>query len=271
MDKEHYFEVRKTLLSAITIILSLEKRYTDFLCAVVLDAVPRITSDFDKAAALLPFWRHYPPIQRGRAPTGTSIPWSEVGETAIGANILRSLVMTPRNITFPGLPSGADIRFATEDALIHFDVKVTGPNDREDEIVASPNQISGDGIQWQEGVVNSPVMVSGNRANMSFQPELPPFYVMEGHTLLCLTYFLKGIYAVEGFGDQPLRKLELICVPNGLLAFDGPRYVETPGLFIPGKDEKDHPKKRTRVRMEPLRQLAAWRRTTIWERPSHPR
>lgn len=41
-------------------------------------------------------------------------------------------------------------------------------------------------------------------------------------------------------------------MPNGLLLFDGPQYVRTKGLLIPGKDEKDHPKKRLRVRLNPL-------------------
>lgn len=60
-------------------------------------------------------------------------------------------------------------------------------------------------------------------------------------------------------GDQPLHYLELVCVPNGLLLFDGPNYLQTRGLLIPGKDEKDHPKKRTRVRLNPLATLASWR------------
>lgn len=64
-----------------------------------------------------------------------------------------------------------------------------------------------------------------------------------------LTYFLKVVYAVQAMGNQPLDYLELVCVPNGLLLFDGPKYALTPGLLIPGKDEKDHPKKRTRVRL----------------------
>ncbi len=40
------------------------------------------------------------------------------------------------------------MRLMTNDALIHLDIKITGPNDRADEIVASPNQISGDGADW---------------------------------------------------------------------------------------------------------------------------
>ncbi len=98
---------------------------------------------------------------------------------------------------------------------------------------------------------------------MAFQPELPPFYILEERVLLCLTYFLKVVYAVQAMGNQPLDYLELACVPNGLLLFDGPKYASTQGLLIPGKDEKDHPKKRTRVRLAPLAQLASWRSIKI--------
>lgn len=262
----NYLATREKLLNKPEYLLELEEQYMVFLQGLVADAAMRIFLDFGKATALMPFWRNYPPIQRGRAPTGTSIPWSEVGQTAIGFNIIRALSQADPDITFPGLPSGADVRFLTNDALVHFDVKITGPNDRADEVVASPNQVSGDGVSWRDGVFNSPVPVSGNRASMIFQPELPPFYVIEGRVYPCITIFLKGVYEVEAIEYQPLTKLELVCVPNGLLAFDGPRYLNEPGLFIPGKDEKNHPKKRVRVRMGPLSRIAAWRRVTVWER-----
>jgi Restriction endonuclease BglI len=261
-----YQQARKDLLAQIHTLIELEEKYMVFLQQVVADASMRIFLDFSKAGILLPFWRNYPPIQRGRAPTGTSVPWSEVGETAIGSNIVRSLSLKNPEITYPGLPSGADLRFLTNDVLVHFDIKITGPNDRADEVVASPNQVSGDGIAWRDGVINSAVTITGRRATMSFQPELPPFYIIEDKVIPCLTYFLKGVYAVERLGYQPLVKLELVCVPNGLLAFDGPQYLLTEGLFIPGKDEKEHAKKRVRVRMGLLSSIATWRRMTIWER-----
>ncbi len=237
-----------------------------YLQKLVADTAPRIADDFSAAIDLMPYWANYPPVQRGRAPTGTSVPWSEVGQTAIGFNMIRALSLSNPNIRFPGLPSGADIRFLTHDALIHFDVKVTGPNDYPGEVVASPNQISGDGRIWHSGVINSPVAVTGNRASMIFQPELPPFYVIDDRIYPCLTFFLKGIYTVEAIGHQPLVRLELICVPNGLLAFESLKYAAEPGLFIPGKDEKSHLKKRIRVRMEPLSRIAFWRRVRVWEK-----
>ena len=94
---------------------------------------------------------------------------------------------------------------------------------------------------------------------MVFQPELPPFYVLNNRPLVCLTYFLKAVYEVKSIGDQPLKYLEVACVPNGLLMFDKPQLARTPGLLIPGKDEQTYLKKRTRVRLEPLANLHDWR------------
>lgn len=264
INETTYFAIRAELLREEQArILTIERQHIDFLLDVVISAANDIYKDFSQAMELQPFWINYPPIQRGRAPRGTSIPWGEVGEKTISSCIVRALSLKAPSITFPGLPLGGDIRFATQDALVHFDLKLTGPNDNPDEIVASPHQIAGDGRFWRNGVVNSPVFVTGQKAQMSFQPELPPFYVLEQKILLCLTYFLKVVYKVEAMGNQPLDYLELACVPNGLLLFDGPNYANTQGLLIPGKDEKDHPKKRTRVRLTPLATLASWRSVKV--------
>jgi hypothetical protein len=255
-----YFSIRTELLrNEGAGIVALERKYMEFLRDVIVDAAPDMYRDFCQAIELKSFWVNYPPIQRGRAPRGTSIPWGEVGEKTISSRFIREIALKASSFTFPGLPLGGDVRFATADALIHFDVKLTGPNDNPGEIVASPHQISGDGRFWHNGVMNSPVVVTGPKASMQFQPELPPFYVLNDQVLLCATYFLKAVYTVQEMGDQPLHYLELVCVPNGLLLFDGPNYVQTKGLLIPGKDEKDHPKKRTRVRLNPLATLASWR------------
>lgn len=256
-----YFSIRSELISnELAHIVAIEQQYMNFLVDVTLRAADSIHTDFCQVTELMPFWVNYPPRQRGRAPSGASIPWSEVGEKAISQNLVRALTLEDTSITFPGLPLGGDIRFATNDALIHFDVKLTGPNDRADEIVASPHQISGDGVRWENnGVVNSPATVTGARASMVFQPELPPFYVLNKCPLVCLTYFLKAVYEVKSIGDQPLKYLEVACVPNGLLMFDRPQLAGTPGLLIPGKDEQTYLKKRTRVRLEPLANLHNWR------------
>jgi len=261
LTEGEYFDIRSKLVrNDLADIIALERRYTDLLVDVTFKAADSIYSDFCQVTELKPFWVNYPPRQRGRAPTGTAIPWAEVGEKAISQNLVRAIALEDPSITFPGLPLGGDVRFATKDALIHFDVKLTGPNDNPNEIVASPHQISGDGSRWQNGgVANSPVLVQGPRASMNFQPELPPFYVLNGSPLVCLTYFLKAVYEVRSMGDQPLHYLELACVPNGLLMFGETKLASTPGLLIPGKDEQHYLKKRTRVRLAPLANLDKWR------------
>ena len=54
----------------------------------------------------------------------------------------------------------------------------------------------------------------------------------------------------------------VIAVPNGLLLTEVPNYLRRyPGLFFPGKDEKEkNPlKRRCRISFSLLRQIAAWR------------
>jgi hypothetical protein len=255
-------EIRAGLLQQHEGILEAERRYMDYLVGVTLGAAETLFADFDRANDLLPFWIRYAPRQRGRAPTGKSIPWSEVGEKSLSYNLLRAISISDLAVSFPGLPFGGDIRFATGDALIHFDVKMTGPNDNANEVVVPPQQVSGDGAIWDEGgVVSNPFLVAGERKTINFQPKLSPFYILDGTVRLCLTYFLKVVYTVKEFGVQPLNYLEVICVPNGLLMFDGPFWARTPGLLIPGKDTQTTPEhvKRTRVRLDPLASLDAWR------------
>jgi hypothetical protein len=271
IGRREYFGIRTDLLKdSAERIIALEERYMKVLLEVLLEAAPGIARDFNRPKDLVPFWTHYPPEQRGRAYSGTSTPWGEMGEKAVDANFTQVLYEKTPALTYPGLPGGSDLRFATEDALIHFDFKVTGPNDRDDEIVASPNQISGDGSRWEGGgavgwwegggVLNSPFTVVGRRGGRrTFQPTLPPFYVLDGRVLLCLTYFLKVVYAVRAVGDQPLNHLELVCVPNGLLLFDGPGFASVKGLLTPGKDETTVQRPRTRVRFDPLARIAGWR------------
>lgn len=254
--------IRSKLLLQQDKIIALEQKYMNFLVGITLKAANNLYNDFDRANDLLPFWIGYAPRQRGRAPTGKSIPWSEVGEKSLSSNLVRAISQTDPSITFPGLPFGGDVRFATEDALIHFDVKMTGPNDNSNEIVAPPQQISGDGALWENGMLSMPFSVVGRRRTITFQPKLPPFYVLDGTERLCLTYFLKVVYLVKDLGVQPLHYLEVVCVPNGLLMFDGPIYARTPELLIPGKDTQNTPEhvKRTRVRLDPLASISnGWR------------
>lgn len=268
LTEERYFDIRAELMrEELGHIIAIEKRYTTFLTEVILDAADDIYRDFCQVTELFPFWVNYPPEQRGRKPRGTSIPWGDMGEKSIGQSLVRAISLKNPSVTYPGLPLGGDVRLATDEALIHFDMKLTGQTDNPHEIVASSHQISGDGAIWKEGIVNpaifgmanSPFTVIGERSSMPFQPELPPFYVLGERVLICLTYFLKAVYKVNSLGDQPLDYMELVCVPNGLLLFDGPGYAETKGLLIPGKDDRQTKKKRTSVRLNPLSELNRWR------------
>ncbi len=259
---EEYLEARTQLTSNLEAIVSLEKQVMSFLTETTLQVAPQLHADFSRSRDLIPFWMSYPPKQRGRSPVGDSQPWSEVGEKSLSFNMLRAICDRRSDVTFPGLPFGADMRFALSDAFVHFDVKLTGPRDNKNEVVAPPQQISGDGIAWEKGVLNSPIPVSGQRASFNFQPKLPPFYVLGGQVLPCLTFFLKAVYELHGLGEQPLEYLEVACVPNGLLMLDGPKLAQTPGLFIPGKDDStvSESDKRTRIRLEPLASIDdGWR------------
>ena len=153
---------------------------------------------------------------------------------------------------------------------MHLDVKVSGPNETTDDLVVPPNQVSGDGVSANEyGILNSthPIMKRGT-LNYNFHPKLPPFYMLGGRTLVCLTFYLKVIYDTQDFGIHPLRYFELVCVPNGLLMFDGPRLCDTPKLLAAGKDDKGKAEntKRMRVKLIPLSSLDPWRAVKV-ERP----
>ncbi|MDD8025561.1 MAG: BglI family type II restriction endonuclease [Acidobacteriota bacterium] len=264
-----YNEIRASFIASPENMIKIEKAYMDSLLKIILAAADDLYRDFCAATELGPFWLSYAPKQRGRQPMGTSIPWIEVGEKSLSFHLLKSILEANPSIGFPGLPFGGDVRFSTEDAFVHVDVKLTGPHDNPDEIVVPPQQISGDGAHWGSTAPNSTFNVVGPRARMPFQPKLPPFYILGGKVLLCLTFFVKGIYRVEEYGIQPLDHMELICVPNGLLLFDTKNYARQRGLFIPGKDDRSKPAadKRTRIRLDPLCLSAgAWRCVKIEHR-----
>ncbi len=266
ITKQIYLKSRRQLLANdCQQVLDVEQKYMSHFQKLIQDNADLLKQEFDLSSDFYPFWANYPPEQRGRQPVGDSVPWIEVSQTSLTANIIRLVASSGvfGTVSFPGLPSGGDTRFATEDAFIHFDIKATGPRDATDEIVASRNQISGDGKDWNaKGLVNSIVDVRTQRKIQPFRPELPPFYLLNNKTLICLTYFLKAVYRIDRPGVQPLSYLELVCVPNGLLLFDGPKYCERNlGLLSPGKDDKKVPleKRRRRVNLTPLSQIASWR------------
>ena len=70
--------------------------------------------------------------------------------------------------------------------------------------------------------------------------------------------------ALENKGEigQPLHRLELITIPNGLLLLENPAYLtEHPNLLYPGKDDKGkNPLKvRARISFSILSKIAEWR------------
>ncbi len=253
--------MRNRLIANPSAIVELEKTYFNQLFKELQSNASKIKQDFDKTIALKDFWFRYAPRQRGNKPRGTSLPWGEVGEKVLDAHLYKIILTLFPTVRFMGLPYGHDVRFVTHNAFIHMDIKSTGPTDNPDEVVSSPNQVTGDGLFWDEmGVQNSKVSVLGTSREMSFQPELPPFYIIDNQVFITLTFYLKCVYKVLGVGQQPLDYLELICVPNGLLMFDTLNYAQTvQGLLAPGKDMLTAGHKRTRIKLNPLAEIAAWR------------
>jgi hypothetical protein len=242
-------------------LLDLEKNVTAALLESILAVATNIKKDFDAATTLKPFWDRYAPVQRGHKPRGEAFPWGEVGEKVVEGHLYSVMPTVFEEVRFIGVPYGHDIRFATKDAFIHIDAKSTGPTDNQDEVVSSPNQVTGNGLLTTDGsVYNEPTEMKGPRVTREFLPELAPFYIVDGKVLPTLTYYLKIVYSVQALGEQPLEYLELICVPNGLALFDGPNLLaEVKGLLTPGKDERKVVRKRTRIKLNPLAELDNWR------------
>lgn len=91
----------------------------------------------------------------------------------------------------------------------------------------------------------------------------------------------KAFYAARGFGysswesipendvdnaiilyGQPLEKIKIASIPNGLLLAENPNYIKQyPHLFFPGKDDKskDLRKIRARVSFDILKKIDSWR------------
>ena len=273
LGEQIYFQRRSEVASNLGWVEKLEKHYAQLLLNVLEDAVEHMYVDFTESAfELLPFWRNYPPEQRGNKASGTAHPMLELGEKLTSSHLIKSVAGRLGDVTFPGLPTGGDIRFATSNALIHLDIKVNGPNDDPNVLVVPPNQVSGDGKYWRDnGILNStwPITYATGqnrgKLNYNFQPKLPPFYILDKRVLLCLTYYLKVIYTVEDLGIQPLKYFELACVPNGLLMFQGPTLAKNPSLIIAGKDEKGKlgSTKRIRIKLAPLSKIHPWRAVKI--------
>ena len=113
-------------------------------------------------------------------------------EKVLDAYLYKTILCVFDNVRFIGLPYGHDLRFVHDKVLVQIDIKSTGPNDNPNEVVSSPNQVSGDSISFDgDGILNSTVQVEGSLRKMKFQPELPPFYILDEKPVLTLSFYLK--------------------------------------------------------------------------------
>jgi hypothetical protein len=269
-------------------LIALEQFLTNELARVIRADLSDIKRDYNEASYLFPFWANYPPEDRGRSPIKDQYPWIEVGEHSIGCKLPR-LLSTNFSIRDTGLPTGSDQRFvltspailkatsgATDSAWFFVDIKSIGPRDDQDHTVMSHNQVSGDGI-WLNpagAVLNGLLRASGARASHDFHASMPPLFVLSDGTVAPLVNIaLKPVYKMlpakaknlrnEG---QPLDRIDIACIPNGLLLTQNPGYLGMHnGLLFPGKDDKskDPRKLRARVSFALLKTIAPWRVQSI--------
>ena len=243
---------------------------------------PEIKRDYDEASYLYSFWKNYPPLSRGRAPKGDQYPWMEVGEQVFG-NKLQRHFNANFSVKDSGLPSGSDDRCIisserirqilgiTDSVWVFIDIKSEGPRDESDHAVMSPYQISGSG-NWQtveDGIRNNPIKEIGKRVTHNFYCSLSPIYVLSDGTVApLLTFAIKPVYdmrkapGTDKTIGQPLAKIKLASIPNGILLTKNPNYNKKyPGLFFPGKDDSDKNKKKIRARISfsLLKEIADWR------------
>lgn len=286
--KQHqiYNTARTHLIQNPNKLIELEKYITDEVELALKKNLKEIEEEYNEASYLYPFWENYPPDERGRAPKGDQFPWIEVGEHTIGIKLSRILTSV-FDVKDYGLPTGADQRLMLRNekinkilgmpnvaAWLFSDIKSVGPRDDADHTVMSHNQISGDGV-WNkpnEGVVNKILTAQGARASHPFHCSIPPLYVLSDGTMApMINVVVKPVYEMLGLkgqdNGQPLQRISLATIPNGLLLTMNPNYLGThPNLLFPGKDDKDkNPMKvRARVSFEILRKIANWRVRDIY-------
>lgn len=282
-----YQRARKTLIENPQILIKLEEYFANEIKKLITNNLSEIQKDYDEANFLFPFWQNYPPDKRGRKPRGDQYPWIEVGEHSIGDKLSR-LLQKEFEIRDVGLPTGPDKRFVlshkkilqitkgmTNSAWLFLDIKSVGPRDDFEHTVMSHNQISGNGL-WANincGIKNSIMLATGKHISHEFHCSIPPFYVFSDETIVPVVLIaLKPIYKMLSLdkktpGDgQPLSRITIVTIPNGLLLEENPNYLKKyPGLFFPGKDDKNkNPLKvRSRVSFELLKKIDDWRVHTI--------
>jgi hypothetical protein len=276
-----YNAARATFISSPNKLIELEKYITEEVENVIKLNLPSIVKEYNEASYLYPFWQNYPPEERGRAPKGDQFPWIEVGEHTIGIKLSRILTS---NFTVEdyGLPTGADQRLLLRNqkieqllgiknssAWLFTDIKSVGPRDDADHTVMSHNQISGDGewLDQNQGVINKVLTAQGARANHPFHCSIPPLYILSDGTVApMINVVVKVVYDMlnltKGRTGQPLKRITLATIPNGLLLTMNPNYIKTyPGILFPGKDDKDKSptKVRARISFDILRKIDSWR------------
>jgi len=286
---EIYSDARAALINDPDKLIRLEEYLAEATSRLTLGVMDEAEADYNAASVLYPFWEAYPPEERGNHPRGDQYPWIEVGEHAIGVKLARAM---ERDFVVGdlGFPTGADQRFIvsgpgikaatgglTDTAWLCIDIKSVGPRDDFDHAVMSHNQISGSG-EWaapDQPVRNQPMLAVGARASHPFYPAIPPLLVLpDGRVAPTITMALKPVYSMlpqdekYGWTGQPLDRVHLVTIPNGLLLTQNPNYLKQyPGLLYPGKDDKKKAptKLRSRVSFTLLVRIATWRWRQVWQ------
>jgi hypothetical protein len=279
---KRYNEAKDYFVKNPQLLINLEQFFADYLRDLITTNWRAIARDYNEASYLFPFWQNYPPQERGRQPKGDQYPWIEVGEHAVGAK-LPLLLSKDFAVRDPGIPTGADLRFVvsskaiaaatknfTDSAWLTIEIKSVGPRDDEPHAVMSHNQVSGDGV-WTEprvGLKNSVMHAVGRRRKHEFHCSIPPFYVLSDMTVVPFVNFVvKPVYRMLSLskgsdGGQPLGRIAIVCIPNGILLATNPNYLKQfPKILFPGKDDAGvaPKKKRARVDFELLSKIAKWR------------
>lgn len=279
-----YNEARNFLINNPEKLIELEHFMMKEVCNLIQSHLTEIIRDYNETSFLYPFWQNYPPDSRGRSPIGDQYPWIEVGEHVLGPKLSRNLA---NNFTVrdTGLPTGPDNRYVlsnktikdiieiTDTLFLFVDIKSVGPRDDQDHTVMSHNQISGNG-KWiieENGVENDVIVAQGQRASHNFYPAIPPLYILCDKTIAPVIHIVvKPVYKMLSINSpkegQPLDRIAIICIPNGILLTIKPNYKQSyPGILFPGKDDKrkDPRKLRARISFQVLREIAGWRYNNI--------
>lgn len=278
-----YSEARQYFINNYQQLIELEKYLSNTIYDLVKSELGNISKDFDECSYLFPFWQNYPPDSRGRQPRGDQYPWLEVGEHVFVSKLPR-LLNNVFDIRDVGSPTGADLRLVvsndaiegitkgyTKYAWLLLDIKSVGPRDDQEHTVMSHNQISGNG-KWEElngGITNKIMRAKGKYQTHDFYCSASPIYILsDGLVCPVIHVVIKPVYGMlalddpQSDGGQPLRRITIVSIPNGLLLEENPNYLrQYPSLLFPGKDDKTkNPLKvRCRVSFPLLASIANWR------------